>query len=49
MARFCFECWHNWLAGFWKFKDVFIFNKGGWSFPSPNDKAIEIEKLLNDN
>ncbi len=36
MARFCFECWRNWLAGFWAFKDTFVFANGGWNFDSPN-------------
>lgn len=31
LARFCFDCWVNWLAGFWKMKDIFVFEKGGFS------------------
>ena len=32
LARFCFDCRHSNLCGFWHFKDIFDFLKGGWNF-----------------
>lgn len=40
-ARFCFDCWKNWLAGFWKLGDLFIFAKGGWQMPNTNAHGRE--------
>lgn len=34
LARFCIDCFVNWLAGFWKMNSIFPFAKGGFYIPS---------------
>ena len=31
-ARFCFDCWKNWLAGLLDLNNVFVFKNGGFQF-----------------